>query len=115
VAANGSVVSNYSNGGYASQDIASNAGTVQIKGFNIQDAFISNSFVRNEAFGGKALQNLSSNSGKVTVAGFNLQSTSLYNSSVLNRAAGKGSVALQNIASNSSCGGDSCPQPNDCD
>ena len=88
----------------AQQNLASNAGDVDIRGNSLQMVGARGSYVGNTSNANTmAQQNLSSNIGDVTVRGNSLQATMLDASYVLNSATGRDAVAVQNIASNNAC------------
>lgn len=92
---------------FASQNLASNYGSIEISGKSTQSASVSgNSLVSNMADGQRtvAVQNLSSNYGNVNISGTSKQTTAVKNGAVVaNLAQGYSAHAVQNIASNDSC------------
>ncbi|WP_051954030.1 hypothetical protein [Xenophilus azovorans] len=101
-------VSNKSNADtFANQNLASNAGNVQVesRAQSLQVVATKNSSFTNEAKGHDAIasQNVSSNLGDVTIAGKSTQITLGDGAHVSNLADGAKSLAIQNIASNNAC------------
>lgn len=91
----------------AYQNLASNMGTVTVKGVSTQTASVTgSSMVSNIADGRytQAIQNMSSNYGNVTIDGTSTQTTSVSGAAIVaNLAKGSHAHAVQNIASNDSC------------
>ncbi len=88
----------------AQQNLASNAGDVDIRGHSLQIVAARGSYVGNLSNADTvAQQNLSSNVGDVTISGHSMQATVLASSYVLNSATGRDATAVQNIASNNAC------------
>jgi len=90
---------------FAAQNLASNAGPVQISGHSLQVVAAKGSQFKNEAKGKDAIasQNVSSNFGDVSVTGHSYQITLADGATVTNLANGAKSLAVQNIASNNAC------------
>ncbi|QIL80112.1 hypothetical protein G7047_09500 [Diaphorobacter sp. HDW4A] len=98
----------------ARQNLASNNGTVEIKGTSTQTVVGNQANISNLADGNGAVatQNIASNFGNVTVAAnaSSYQYASLSGrSAAINTAKGSMSIAVQNISSNDACAEDPCP------
>lgn len=89
----------------ATQNIATNAGKITIRGESLQNGLIGpNVLVSNLGIGwrSEATQNVASNSGQVLIgaAGKSLQIADMYDSSLLNSSIGLSSTATQSTSSN---------------
>ncbi len=94
----------FGNQAQAQQNLASNAGDINIRGNSLQAVVANGGSVTNRANDyTTASQNLSSNVGEVTVSGTSVQLTVLDRASIYNEARGRNAKAVQNIASNNSC------------
>lgn len=88
--------------GEAVQNIATNAGKVEVDGAQLQLVGAKNSLIMNAALGGEARQNLASNVGDVEINAMSIQAVVAANSAIINKAA-FGAKAVQNISTNTSC------------
>ncbi|WP_353235018.1 hypothetical protein [Diaphorobacter ruginosibacter] len=110
------MVTNEAKGDYsiARQNLASNNGSVEIKGTSTQTVYGNGGWATNlaDGNGATAIQNLASNYGKVSVGAnaSSVQYVSLTSgSSYINQAKGSLSTAVQNVSSNDACAEDPCP------
>ena len=99
---NTAVINAASYGGEAVQNIATNAGNVDVSGAQLQLVGAKNSLIMNAALGGEARQNLASNVGNVEINAMSIQAVVAANSAVINKA-GYRSLAVQNVSTNTSC------------
>lgn len=100
---NTAVINAASYGGEAVQNIATNAGKVEVDGAQLQLVSAKNSLIMNAALGGEARQNLASNVGDVELNDKSIQAVVATNSAIINKAVGFRSLAVQNISTNTSC------------
>ncbi|MEY3954482.1 MAG: hypothetical protein RLZZ397_1362 [Pseudomonadota bacterium] len=89
-------------GSTAQQNLASNVGSFEPDGTELQMVMAKNAFIMNSAMGGEAEQNIASNVGHEGLQGATVQMALIKDSAVINRA-GWGGQALQNLSSNSNC------------
>lgn len=89
-------------GSMAQQNLASNVGSFEPDGTELQLVMAKNAFIANSAMGGQAEQNIASNVGHEGLQGATVQMALIKDSAVINRA-GWGGSALQNLSSNSNC------------
>ncbi len=99
---NTAVINAASYGGEAVQNIATNAGKVEVDGAQLQLVGAKNSLIMNAALGGEARQNLASNVGNVEINAMSIQAVVAANSAIINKA-GFRSTAVQNVSTNTSC------------
>ncbi len=99
---NTAVINAASFGGEAVQNIATNAGNVDVSGAQLQLVGAKNSLIMNAALGGEARQNLASNVGNVEINATSIQAVVAANSAIINKAS-FGSKAVQNVSTNTSC------------